>query len=42
MNKTIHMLKKICNYNRVVRERGRHVTNRMWRVGQEHSVIRIF
>jgi len=31
-----------CNYDRVVRERGRRMTHKMWRVGQEHNVIRIF
>ena len=31
-----------CNYDRVVRERGRQVIHKMWSVGQEHDVIRIF
>jgi len=30
------------NYNRIVRERGRQVTRKMWRVEQEQDVIGTF
>jgi len=41
MNKRMRMLTTVA-INRVVRERGRQAIHKMWRVGQEHDVIRIF